>query len=171
MLAGKRRLGKTLLERHIVYDLIEDSRPIGFIEYSANRDRIEIRGQSYSIASEREPMTLLEQVAKLLTWRWKDVFALRDDAGRLIATSEKSALNTFSLHHEGATFSIRPRGKGYLEVCRQLDSVAIGGVEYRGLVTSEMVSSLPLEWEPAMQAFVMWMLLFYVQHERRADNN
>jgi hypothetical protein len=59
MLAGKRRLGKTLLERHIVYDLIEDSRPIGFIEYSANRDRIEIRGQSYSIASEREPMTLL----------------------------------------------------------------------------------------------------------------
>lgn len=104
-------------------------------------------------------------------WRWGDVFALRDDAGRLIATSEKSASNTFSLHCEGATFSIRPRGKGYLEVCRQLDGVAIGGVEYRGLVASKMVSSLPLEWEPTMQAFVMWMLLFYVQHERRADNN
>ena len=132
MLAGKRRLGKTLLERHIVYDLIEDSRPIGFIEYSANRDRIEIRSQSYSIALEREPMTLLEQVAKLLTWRWKDIFALRDDAGRLIATSEKSALNMFSLHHEGAIFSMRPRGRGYLEVCRQLDGVAIGGVAYPG---------------------------------------
>ena len=171
MLAGKRRLGRTLLERHIVYDLTEDSSPIGFIEYSADRDRIEIRGQRYSIVSERKPMTLLEQVAKLLTWRWKDVFALRDAVGQLIATSEKSALNMFSLHHGGAVFSIRPRGRGCLEVCRQRDGIPVGGVEYRGLVASEMVSSLPSEWEPSIQAFVMWMLLFYVQHERRADNN
>src|ERR1700736_6230200 len=110
MLAGKRRLGRTLLERHIVYDLTEDSSPIGFIEYSADRDRIEIRGQRYSVLSERKPMTLLGQVAKLLTWRWKDVFAFRDAVGQLIATSEKSALNMFSLHHGGAVFSIRPRG-------------------------------------------------------------
>src|SRR6202022_1981590 len=88
MLAGKRRLGRTLLERHIVYDLTEDSSPIGFIEYSADRDRIEIRGQRYSVLSERKPMTLLGQVAKLLTWRWKDVFAFRDAVGQLIATSE-----------------------------------------------------------------------------------
>jgi hypothetical protein len=170
MLVGKRRLGKTLLERHIVYDLIEDGHPIGSIEYSAHRDRIEIRGRHYSIISERKPMTLLEQVAKLLTWRWKDVFAFRDDAGRLIATAEKSALNTFSLHHEGAVFSIRSRRKGCLEVCRQRDGVAIGEVEYRGLVASELGSSLPSGWGPSMQAFVMWMLVFYVQHERRADN-
>jgi hypothetical protein len=83
MLVGKRRLGRTLLERHIVYDLTEDSSPIGFIEYSADRDRIKIRGQRYSIVSERKPMTLLEQVAKLLTWRWKDVFALRDAVGHI----------------------------------------------------------------------------------------
>ncbi len=171
MLAGKRRLGKTLLERHVVYDLIEDGCPIGFIEYSANRNRIEIKGWRYSIVSERKPMTLLEQLAKLLTWRWKDVFAFRDDTGRLIATAEKSALNIFSLSREGAVFSIRPRSRGCLEVCRQSDGVAIGGVEYRGLVASEMVSSLPSEWEPSLQAFVMWMLLFYIQHERRADNN
>ncbi len=171
MLVGKRRLGKTLLERHIVYDLIEDDDPIGFIEYSALRDGVEIRGRRYSIISERKPMTLLEQVAKLLTWRWKDVFAFRDDAGHLIATAEKSALNTFLLHREGVTFSIRSRRKGYLEVCRQRDGAAIGEVEYRGLIASELVSLLPPEWERSMQAFVMWMLLFYVQHERRADNN
>ena len=82
-----------------------------------------------------------------------------------------SALNIFSLSREGAVFSIRPRSRGSLEVCRQSDGVAIGGVEYRGLVASEMVSSLPSEWEPSLQAFVMWMLLFYIQHERRADNN
>jgi hypothetical protein len=133
MLVGKRRLGKTLLERHIVYDLIEDAHPIGFIEYSAHRDRIEIRSRRYSIVSERKPMTLLEHVAKLLTWRWKDVFAFRDDAGRLIATAEKSALNIFSLHHDGAVYSIRSRRKGCLEVCRPRDGVAIGEVEYRGL--------------------------------------
>ena len=171
MLVGKRRLGKTLLERHIVYDLIEDGHPIGFIEYSAHRDRIELSGRRYSIVSEREPMTLLEQALKLLTWRWKDVFALRDDAGRLIATAEKSALNMFSLHHEAGVFSIRPRSRGCLEVCRQPDGMAIGEVEYRGLVASELVSSLPPEWKSSMQAFVMWMLVFYVQHERRADNN
>jgi hypothetical protein len=171
MLVGKRRLGKALLERHIVYDLVEDGRPIGLIEYSAERDRIELDGQRFSIASERGPMTLLERVAKFLTWRWKDVFALRDGAGRLIATSEKSVLNIFLLHHEGAVYSTRPRGRGCLEVCRQRDGVAIGSVEYRGLVASEMESSLPLDWELLMQAFVMWMLLFYIQHERRADNN
>jgi hypothetical protein len=44
MLVGKRRLGKTLVERHIVYDLIEDGRPIGWIEYSADRDRIDVDG-------------------------------------------------------------------------------------------------------------------------------
>jgi hypothetical protein len=171
MLVGKRRLGSALLERHIVYDLMEGGSPTGFIEYSADRDRIEIRGQRYSIVSERKPMTLLEQLVKLLAWRWKDVFALRDAVGHLIATSEKSALNTFSLHHEGAAFSIRPQGKGCLEVCRLVDGLSIGAVEYRGLVTSEMVSSLPSEWEPSIQAFVMWTLLFYVEHERRADNN
>jgi len=171
MLVGKRRLGKTLLERRIVYDLTEDGRPIGLIEYSADRDLIEIRGQRFSIASERGPMTLLERAAKLLTWRWNDVFALRDDAGGLIATSEKSALNIFSLHHEGAVFSTRPRGRGCLEVFGQRDGVAIGAVEYRGLVASEMESSLPSDWELSVQAFVMWMLLFYIQHERGADNN
>jgi hypothetical protein len=45
MLVGKRRLGKTLLERHTVYDLTEDGQPIGFIEYSALRDRIELNGR------------------------------------------------------------------------------------------------------------------------------
>jgi hypothetical protein len=171
MLVGKRRLGKTLLERHIVYDLVEVGRPIGLIEYSADRDRIEIGGQRFSITSERGPMTLLEWVVKFLTGRWKDVFALRDDAGRLIATAEKSALNIFSLHQDGAVFSTRPRGRGCLEICRQRDGAAIGAVEYRGLVASEMESSLPSEWELLLQAFVMWMLLFYIQHERRADNN
>ena len=58
-------MGKALLERHIVYNLMEDDRPIGLIEYSADRDRIDIRGQRFSIASERGPMTLLERVAKL----------------------------------------------------------------------------------------------------------
>jgi hypothetical protein len=109
MLVGKRRLGTTLLERHIVYDLMADGSPTGFIEYSADRDWLEIRGQGYSIVSERKPMTLLEQAVKLLTWRWKDVFAFGDDARRLIATAEKSALNTFSLHHEGAAFFRIPR--------------------------------------------------------------
>ena len=131
MLVGKRRLGKALLERHIVYDLSEDGQPIGFIEYSADRDRIEIRGRSYSIVSERKPLTLLEQVAKLLTWRWKNVFAFRDDARRLIATAEKSALNVFSLHNDGAVFSIWPRSRGCLEVRRQRDGVVVGEVEYR----------------------------------------
>jgi hypothetical protein len=170
MLVGKRRLGRTLLERHIVYDLIEDGDPVGFIEYSARRDRIEIRDLHYSIVSERKPMTLLEQVAKLLTCRWKDVFAFRDDTGRLIAAAEKSALNTFSLRREGAVFSIRPSRRGCLEVCRQGDGTVIGEVEYQGPVASELVSSLPSGWEPAMQAFVMWMLVFYAQHERRADS-
>jgi hypothetical protein len=167
MLAGKRRLGKTLLERHIVYDLIEDGHPIGFIEYSALRDRIELNGRHYSIVSERKPMTLLEQAIKLLTWRWKDVFAFRDDAGRLIATAEKSALNTFSLHREAATFSIRPRSKGCLEVRRERDGVTIGEVQYQGVVASELLASLPSEWAPSIQAFVLWMLVVYVQHERR----
>jgi hypothetical protein len=108
---------------------MEDDRPIGLIEYSADRDRIEIRGQRFSIISERGPMTLLERVAKLLlTWRWKDVFALRDDAGCLIATSEKSTFNIFSLHQEGAVFSVKPRGRGCLEVRRQRDGVAIGAI-------------------------------------------
>ena len=105
--------------------------------------KFEIRGRRYSIISERKPMTLLEQVAKLLTWRWKDVFAFRDDAGHLIATAEKSALNTFLLHREGVTFSIRSRRKGCLEVCRQRDGAAIGEVEYRGLIASELVSLPP----------------------------
>jgi hypothetical protein len=148
MLVGKRRLGRTLLERHIVYDLMADGSPTGFIEYSADRDRIEIRGQRYSIASERKPMTLLERAVKPVTWRWKDVFAFRDDAGRLTATAEKSALNMFSLHHEAATFSIRPRGKGCLEAYRQRDGASVGAVEYRGVVASEMVLSLPSVWEP-----------------------
>lgn len=170
MLVGKRRLGQTLLERQIVYDLSEDSRPIGFIEYSADRDRIDIDGQRYSIVSERKPMTLLEHAIKLLTWRWKDLFALRDDAGRLIATAEKSALNTFALHREDAVLSIRPRSRGCLEVC-QLDGIAIGEVQYQGVIASELVASLPPEWGRSIHAFVMWMLLFYIQHERRADNN
>ena len=122
MLAGKRRLGRTLLERHIVYDLTEDSSPIGFIEYSADRDRIEIRGQRYSVLSERKPMTLLGQVAKLLTWRWKDVFAFRDAVGQLIATSEKSALNMFSLHHGEPCFRF---GRGAGVAWRSAGSVTV----------------------------------------------
>jgi hypothetical protein len=170
MLVGKRRLGKALLERHIVYDLIEDGHPIGLIEYSAHQDRIEISGRRYSIVSERKPMTLLEHAVKLLTWRWKDVFALRDETGRLIASAEKSALNTFLLHREATAFSIRPRSRGCLEVCGQGDGGTIGEVQYQGLVASELVSSLPTAWEPWMQAFVMWTLVFYIQHERRPDN-
>jgi hypothetical protein len=171
MLVGKRRLGKTLLERHIVYDLIAEGHPIGLIEYSGLRDGVEVGGRRFSIVSEREPMTVLEHVVKLLTWRWKDVFAFRDDAGRLIATTEKSALNAFSLHHQADVFSIRPRGRGCLEICRQREGGAIGEVEYRGVVASELVSSLPAEWEPSIQAFIMWMLVFYIQHERHADNS
>lgn len=113
---------------------------------------------------------MLEQVGKLLTSRSKDVFALRDDAGRRIAVSDKSAPNTFTLHHGGTAFLVRPRGRGCLEVCRQSDGTAFGAVECRRLVVSEMASSLPREWEPSILAFVMWMLLFYVQHERAADN-
>jgi hypothetical protein len=166
MLVGKRRLGKTLLERHIVYDLIEDGHPIGLIEYSGLRDRVEAGGRRFSIVSERKPMTVSEHVAKLPTWRWKDVFAFRYDAGRLIASAEKSALNTFSLHQKAAVFSIQPRGRGCLEVCWQREGGAIGQVEYQGVVASELVSSLPPEWELSIQAFVMWMLVFYIQHER-----
>jgi hypothetical protein len=166
MLVGKRRLGKTLLQRHIVYDLTEGRHPIGFIEYSALRDRIELNGRHYSIVSERKPMTLLEQAIKRLTWRWKDVFAFRDDTGQLIATAEKSALNTFSLHQEATTFSIRPRSKGCLEVRRQRDGVTIGVVQYQGVVASELVASFPSEWATSIQTFIMRMLVFYVQHER-----
>jgi hypothetical protein len=141
MLVGKRRPGKALLERHIVCDLMEDHRPIGLIEYSADRDRIEIRGQRFSIISERGPMTLLERVAKLLTWRWKDVFALRDDAGCLIATSERFPYLFAS--PRGSGVSVKPRGRGCLEVCRQRDGAAIGAVQYCGLVAFKMESSLP----------------------------
>jgi hypothetical protein len=79
-------------------------------------------------------------------------------------------LNTFALHRETAVFSIQPRSRGFLEVC-QADGVVIGEVKYRGMIASELVSSLPLEWEASIKAFVMWMLVFYIQHERRADNN
>ncbi len=92
---ASRRLGKALLEQRIVYDLIEDDHPIGLIEYSAHRDRVGLSGRGYPIVSERELMTLLEQGLKLRAWRWEDVFAFRDYAGRLIATAEKSALNVF----------------------------------------------------------------------------
>jgi hypothetical protein len=170
MLVGKRRLGKTQVERHIFYDLIEDGRPIGWIEYSADRGRVDVDGQHYSIVSERKPMTLLEHAIKLLTWRWKDFFTLRDEAGHLIAAAEKSALNTFALYREAAVFSIRPRSRGCLEVC-QPDGAVIGEVKYQGMIASELVSSLPPTWEASMQAFVIWMLVFYIQHERRADNN
>jgi hypothetical protein len=34
-----------------------------------------------------------------------------------------------------------------------------------------MEPSLPPDWELSVQAFVMWVLLFYIQYERRADNN
>jgi hypothetical protein len=115
-------------------------------------------------------MTLLEHAIKLLTWRWRDFFALRDDAGHLIAAAEKSALNTFALHRDADVFSIRPRSRGCLEVC-QPDGAVIGEVKYQGMIASELVSSLPSAWEASMKAFVMWLLVFYIQHERRADNN
>lgn len=76
-------------------------------------------------------------------------------------------MNAFSLHHQADVFSIRPRGRGCLEICRQREGGAIGEVEYRGVIASELVSSLPAEWEPSMQAFIMWMLVFYIQHERQ----
>jgi hypothetical protein len=119
MLVGKRRLGKTLLERHMSTICSRMADPIGCIEYSAGRDRIDVDGEHYSIVSERTPMTLLEHAIRLLAWRWKDLFALRDDAGRLIAVAEKSSLNIFLLHRKAAIFSIRPRSRGCLEICRQ----------------------------------------------------
>jgi hypothetical protein len=78
-------------------------------------------------------MTLLEHAIRLLAWRWKDLFALREDAGRLIAGREERLEYFFAPPQGGHIF----------------DPAAEQGL---------LGSLAPV-------------LVFYIQHQRRTDNN
>ena len=170
MLVGKRRLGKALLELQIVYDLARIAGRSGFIEYSADRDRIDIRAalfdrvgaQADDAAGTRDQAADLAMEERLCAQRR---CRPPDRYGR------EERLEYICVPQGGAVFSIWPRSRGCLEVVGSLTAWRLAKWNTGERSSSELVSSLPLEWGLRLQAFVLWMLLFYVQHERRAENS